>query len=120
MKDKADPGTPEKSDLVIRHLANEALIHQQLAAGGAVQSTDQVEKRALSGAAGPHDDSKLPFRDVQRDAVEGNDFVVTLPVNFSNVDATNHAVGCSGDVQEQRNIERWAFLAFFLEGLEFG
>jgi hypothetical protein len=42
-----------------------------------------------------------------------------LPVNFSNVDATNHAVGCSGDTEEQRYIERWAFFAFFMEGLEF-
>jgi len=104
----------------MRHLPNEALIHQQLTAGGAVQSTDQMEKRALSRPARPHDDSKLPFRDVQRDAVKGDDFVVTLPVNFANIDATNHAVGCSGDAQEQRSIERWAFFAFFLEGLEFG
>src|SRR5262245_16832840 len=105
LKDEADPGTPEESNLVIRHLPNEALIHQQLTAGGTIQTTDEMEQRAFSGAARPHDDSKFSSSDIQRDAVESDDFVVTLPVNFSNVDATNHAVGCLGDAQEQRNIE---------------
>src|SRR5215510_11960331 len=120
LKDEADPGTTEESDLVIRHLPNEALINQYLTAGGTIQTTDEMEQRAFSGAARPHDDSKLSFGDIQGDAVESDDFVFTLPVNFSNGDATNHAVGWSGDTEEQRYIERWAFFAFFMEGLEFG
>ena len=63
---------------------------------------------------------KLPLRDVQRDAVERDDFVVTLPVNFSNVDATDHAVRCSGNAHEQRDIERCACFASLLDGLELG
>src|SRR5262245_8096502 len=120
LKDEADPGTPEERDLVIGHLPNEALIHQKLTAGGTIQTTDEMEQRAFSGAARPHDDGKLALGDIQRDAVESDDFVVTLPVNFSNVDATNHAVMCLGNTEEQRNIEHWAFFALFMEGLEFG
>src|SRR4030095_7720699 len=101
-------------------LAYEALIHQQLTAGGTIQSPDQMEERALAGAAGPHDDSKLSPRYVQRDAVESDDFVVTLPVNFSNVDATDHAVRCSRNAHDQRDMERGAFFVSLLDGLELG
>src|SRR5919109_1538191 len=66
LKDKADSSAPKKSDLIIRHLSNQALVHQQLAAGGPIQAADQMKESTLTGAAGPHDDREFSRGDVQR------------------------------------------------------
>ena len=104
------------------HVQEVTALEEDLAAGHLERwmAGQYLRERALSRPARSHDDSKLSSGDIQRDAIEGGDFVLTLPVNFSNVDATDHAVRCSGNAHEQRDIERCAFFAFLMNGLEFG
>src|SRR6185312_15145975 len=68
-------------------------LHMAFAAGGAIDTGENVQQRGFAGAGGAHEREKFTSRDIERDFIERGDLDFTLRVNLREIaDADDVAV----------------------------
>src|SRR6266851_6601604 len=82
LEDEANLVAAELGTRRVTELGQIVAVHQHAAAGGLGQSADDVKKRGLSAAGGPHDRNRLSRQDLKVDAAERRHFHFAGPIEL--------------------------------------
>ena len=77
LKDKSEGPVAHVRQGIVVQLFNRHAVELVGAARGPVETTKDVHRRALAGAAGPHDSEVVPLLDGQIQLIQSFDFEIT-------------------------------------------
>ena len=89
LEDEADVARAPVGEFGFVELADILAGDDQLAGIGAVDAGDQVEQRALARPRRPHQREELALADVETDAAEDGDLLLSAPVGLDDVAQRN-------------------------------